>query len=47
MASAAALLAASGALSTSANTDLDRGLVVGGFTAGIAAFGYWLATTEQ
>ena len=42
-----ALLTGGVALSTSANTDLDRGLVIGVFTVGVVAFGYWLADTDK
>jgi hypothetical protein len=47
LAAIAGLLGASLALSSSAQTDMDRGLVVAGATAGFMAFGYWLGTDRE
>jgi hypothetical protein len=47
LAAIAGLLGASLALSSAAQTDMDRGLVVAGATAGFMAFGYWLGTDRE
>ena len=47
LAAIAGLLGASLALSASAQSDMERGLVVAGATAGFLAFGYWLRSDRE
>jgi hypothetical protein len=47
LAAIAGMLGAALALSSSAQNDMDRGLVVAGATAGFMAFGYWLGTDRN